>query len=195
MLDQDQIAELKQQLADQIQHLPKEQREKAQEQIDSLSSDALEAMVSQQTSKKSILRMIIDKDVPAKIIEETQEALAVVEIKPVSKGHILVIPKKKVNSTIDPKVLSLARKIAKRAMLKLKPQGVEIQTETKFGEQVIDVIPYYTKPLSIVSPRYEAKEQELDEIYHLLKAKKRQKVLRQKPKKSQSYPTIKRRIP
>jgi diadenosine tetraphosphate (Ap4A) HIT family hydrolase len=139
--------------------------------------------------------MIVDKDVPAKIIEETQEALAVVEIKPVSKGHILVIPKKKVNSTIDPKVLSLARKIAKRAMLKLKPQGVEIQTETKFGEQVIDVIPYYAKPLSIVSPRYEAKEQELDEIYHLLKAKKRQKVLRQKPKKSQSYPTIKRRIP
>ena len=47
---------------------------------------------------------------------------------------------------------------------KLKSGGVEIQTETKFSEQIVNVIPAYDKSVSLASPRYEAKEEELIEV-------------------------------
>lgn len=193
MLTAEQITELKQQLSDQIQHLSPEQKTKAQEQIDGLSPEALEAMLDQQKEKKSVLRMIVDHEIPSRVVEETAQALAVVEIRPVSKAHILIIQKEP-SRVVNPKALALARKIAKRIMLKLKPKGVEIQTETKFNEQVIDIIPYYEKPLSIFSPRYEAEDKELDATYNALKLIKRKKTIKPR-KKTSSTIILKRRIP
>lgn len=199
MLSAEEIAELKQQLAEQIAHLPQAQKEKAQEQIDALSPEALESMLKQQTSKKSILRMIVDSEVAAKKIEENKEAIAVIEIRPISKGHVMILPRHPVAQAknMPPAALTLARKVAKKIALKLQAKGVEIQTETKFGEQIINVIPYYDKPLSISSPRYEAKETELEQVYLLLRTIKRLPT-QKAPKKTKSQDTtliLRRRIP
>src|SRR3989344_829357 len=138
MLTPEQIEELKEQLSEQIQHIPQEQREAAQQQINSMSAEALEAMLKQQkTSQKSVMRMIIDDEIPSHKLDENKEALAVLDIKPVSKGHILVIPKQKtiLTSALHPQVLTHARKLARHLVRKLK-KNTEIQTENKFGEQV-----------------------------------------------------------
>ena len=96
MLTPEQIEELKEQLSEQIQHLPQEQREAAQQQIEDMSPEALEAMLKQQkTSQKSVMRMIVDNEIPSHKLDENKFALAVLDIKPVSRGHILVIPKQK----------------------------------------------------------------------------------------------------
>ncbi|MEK6825115.1 MAG: HIT domain-containing protein [Nanoarchaeota archaeon] len=202
MLTPEQIEELKEQLSEQIQHLPQEQREAAQQQIEDMSPEALEAMLKQQkTSQKSVMRMIVDNEIPSHKLDENKFALAVLDIKPVSRGHILVIPKQKtiLTSALPPQVLTLARKLAKHLVRKLKAKNTEIQTENKFGEQVINVIPVYEKPVTLNSPRYDASEKELSDLITLLKIKKRKTP--QKKKQAivatiqNSLIRLKRRIP
>jgi diadenosine tetraphosphate (Ap4A) HIT family hydrolase len=206
MLTPDQIEDLKDQLSEQIQHLPADQRATAQKQIDNMSPEALETMLKQQQnakSDKSIIRMIVEGEVPSKKVDENKAAIAVLDIKPISKGHLLIIPKQKIilTSAIPQQALTLARKLSKHIIKKLKAKNTEIQTENKFGEQVINVIPVYETPVGLYSKRHDASEKELAEIESILKVKKRKSVPRKKP----SAPTItpiqssliklKRRIP
>ncbi len=198
-----QISELKSQLGEQIEHLPEVQRIQAQEQIDNMSPEALEAMLKQQSrkSQKSVFRMIINNELPAKKIDENSSCIAVLEIRPASKGHLIIIPKNKVSSknSIPTQAFSMAKKLAKKLKNKMKASQVEIQTEVKLGEQIINIIPQYKDPVSIASPRYEASEKELDEMYKILKVKQKIKVIRLNKKSSQkpssSLPILKRRIP
>lgn len=200
MLSKEQISELKKQLSEQIKHLPAEKKAQAQKQIDSMSSEALEEMLQEQRSSphknsqsQGIFRMIVAGEIPSKIIEQNPEALAVLEIKPVSKAHIMIIPKIPVvgKNKMPPKAFTLARKISKRIGSKLKAESVEIQTETKFGEQIINVIPKYKN--SSNTQRYDAPESELEEVQNKLKIVKRTRKSKQSPVKS--LPVLKRRIP
>lgn len=205
-LTPEQISELKKQLFSQIQHLPPEQKEEAQQQIDEMSPETLELMLNQQRSGKSdknILRSIIDDSIPSKKVDENKYAIAVLDIRPVSKCHVLIIPRQAVEMHEQPptQAFTLAKKIAKRIKSKLKPKGIEIQTETKFEEQVVNVIPYYEKPLSITAPRYEASQEELETMQKLIAVIPRKPRTKKKPamtlaQKTDYKPVIlKRRIP
>ena len=203
-LTPEQIQELKKQLEEQIQHLPEDQKAQAQRQIDEMSPEALEVMIKQQQTKssqpqKGIFRMIIDGDVPSKKIDENNNAIAVVSVRPVSKGHVLIIPKKPAGdaNSIPGKALTLAKKAAKKMAAKLKTKSTEIQTQTLFGEVIINVIPVYDKPVNVNSTSYEANEKELEEVYLLLRTIKKKKIpkIKIKAKTQQSALKLKRKIP
>ncbi len=151
-LTQEQITELKNQLLSQVQHLPAEQKAEAEQQIQELSPEALEMMLSQQREKnkgpkKTIFRSIVDNDVSSIVVEENKIAKAVMDITPISKGHVLIIPIKPVQDAkqLPVATFSLAKKIALRISKKLNSKSNLIQTENKFGESVIHVIPSYTE--------------------------------------------------
>jgi DNA polymerase III delta prime subunit len=124
-LTKEQIQELRDQLKEQIVHLPPEQKNQALQQIENLSPDALEAMLKQQEKSKPVFRSIIDKEIPSKIIEETPYALAVLDIKPISPGHVIIIPRSPTNSikSMPSKCLVLANKISKRIVSRLKSKS------------------------------------------------------------------------
>lgn len=177
-LTEEQIKELKAQLAEQIAHLPEEQKAKAQKQIDELSTEALESMIQQQQSKskeESIFRKIINKEIPSVSVDENKSVIAVMDIAPISEGHTIIIPKKAITSTksLPNLALSLAKKISKRLVSKLKAKSSEIATEFKFGELIINVIPIYDKSLSLNSPRKKATVEELEAIAVKLRPRKR----------------------
>lgn len=157
VLSQQQIQELKNQLSSQIQNLPEEQRELARQQIESMSPQALEAMLQQQSSgsDKNIFRMIINKEVDSVVVGENSGALAVLDINPISEGHSIVIPKSpaKTSSEVSQEASSLAKELTERIKSNLNAKSVEMQLETKFGETIIHLIPIYDKPLSLQSPR------------------------------------------
>ena len=119
-LTPEQIQNLKAQLSEQIQHLPEDQKAEAQKQIDSLSPEALEAMLKQQKSKssreKSIFRLIIEKQIPSYQIDENSQAIAVLEINPISQGHVIIIPRLAARNSreLPTQAFSLAKKISKR---------------------------------------------------------------------------------
>lgn len=178
-LKEEQVKELKSQLSQQIQHLPPDQKAAAQKQIDDMSPEALESMLKQQQAQaqqagaQKVFRAIVEKRIPSKIVEETSNELAVLDIKPISKGHVVIIPKKPASksSQLPDSSLKLAKEISERIISKLKAEGTEIQTEFKFGELVINVIPIYDKPLNTTSPRSDASPEELDQLQKTLSAK------------------------
>ena len=211
-LTPEQIKELKSQLFSQIQHLPPEKKTQMQKQIESMSPQVLESMLKQEQAKnvnpnsipskksnKGVFRLIVDKDIPTKIIDENTSSIAVLDIKPISKGHIIIIPKKAVKETknIPQGAFSLAKKLANRISSKLSPKNIEIQTEIKFEEAIINIIPIYDQPLNINYPRTDLKSEDLDSLYNLLKFAKKLPVIRIKKKANPENQILKmnRRIP
>ena len=200
-LTQEQIEELKDQLRAQVDKLPEEQKEQALKQIEEMSDEAIEAMLKQQQSSqssKTIFRSIVSGEIPSRVIDQNKEAIAVLDIKPISKGHIIIIPKDPVTEakSLPSQAFSLAKKLSKHISKKLNAKSSEIQTHFSFGEIIVNVIPIYDKALSINSPRQETKDEELDETYKILRIVKKPKIIKlNKPQKEAKIIKLKRRIP
>src|SRR3989344_6423270 len=125
-LTPEQVDQLKTQLREQIKHLPEAQKKEAESQIDQLTDEALEEMLQQQkSSQKPIYRAIIEGEIPSKKIDENKEAIAVLDIKPISKGHTIIIPKKEIKNSKDlpTQAFALAKKLAKKIEKKLKSKS------------------------------------------------------------------------
>lgn len=204
---EEQVKEVKRQILEQVKNFPVEQRAAIEEQIDAMNAEELEIFVQQQMAgketrreaQKGIFRMIVDGDVPSRKVSENKDAIAVVSVKAISRGHVLVIPKKPVGdaNSLPAGVFNLARQMGKKILAKLKAKSTEIQSENSFGEIVVDVIPIYDKPLSVNSPRYDASEAEMEEVYKLIRVVKKSKVERIKKREKKEEPVLKlgRRVP
>ncbi|HLF54018.1 MAG TPA: HIT domain-containing protein [Candidatus Nanoarchaeia archaeon] len=183
-LTPEQVRALKEQLLSQIQNLSPAQKAEAETQINALSPEALELMLKQQQHGKKqeanegIFRLIIKGDIPSSKIDENASAVAVLEINPVSKGHLIIIPKKAITkaSEMPSSAFALAKKLSEKLISKLEAKSTEIQTETKLGEIIINVIPIYNQPLNLNSPRKKASKEELEELENKLKVKKKPKI-------------------
>lgn len=203
-LTEAEIVELKKQLSGQISHLAPKQREEAQKQIDSMSPESLEIMLNQQRSRQQqIFRLIIEGQIPAVRVEENSEALAVLEIHPVSIGHTLVIPKSPAESEKDiPKLaFELAKSISEKIVSSLEAKSCEIIPNAKFGEAILEVLPIYSKPLSLKSPRLHQKTpEELEKTassINLIKKKFKKEIIKIEKKTAEESQALKlnRRIP
>ena len=202
-----QIEEVKKQIFEQTKDFPPERKKQIEDQINKMSPEELEAFVQQQMSGQSaenegsgqaqaIYRLIVSGEIPAKKIDENKSVITVIDIKPISKGHCVIIPKNPVVNAKDmpSQAFTMAKKITRKLTSKLKAQGSEIQTEFKFGELILNVIPVYDKPVNINSPRYDASEEELEEVHKALKVVKKPKVIRVRKKKQKSVIKLDRRI-
>jgi len=199
-LTQQQIKILKEQLLSQIETLPEDKKAEAKRQIETLSPQALELMLKQQTKKREgVFRLIVKGEIPSTKIEENEDAIAVLEINPVSNGHVIIIPKIPAKSSKDlpESTFKLAKKLSESIINKLKATSTEIQTETKFGETILNIIPIYEKPLNTNSPRKTAKKEELEEIAKKLKEEKpKMELIKIKKEMSSNQPLkLKRKIP
>ena len=199
-LTKEQVKQLKEQLSQQVTNLPEEQRQAALQQIEEMSDEAIESMLKQQqeqVQQQPIFRSLVSGEIPSKKVDENKDVLAVLDIKPISKGHVVIIPKKPVKESSDmpDSAFTLSKKISKKIINKLKAKGTEIQTEFKFGELIINIIPIYDKPLNLNSPREDAKDEELSKTFKLLKTEKKLPVIKQKKPKQIKLSKTFRRIP
>ncbi len=74
----------------------------------------------------TIFSKIIDREIPAHIVAETDQFLAFLDVNPVSKGHTLVIPKKETDYIFDMDneeyaALMLFAKLVAQAIKKVVP--------------------------------------------------------------------------
>lgn len=192
-LTEEQIKELKKQLKEQVQNLPGSKRQEALRQIEEMSPQSIEIMLRQQQAKeknpsekqKNIFRLINDRDIDSYILSENKSALAVLDISPISPGHTLIIPKSPIKTTqeMPQKVLGFAKTTSKRLSSKLKAKNISLQTEEKFGETIIHLIPIYEDNLTLSSPRQKIDDKEMNKLYNLLKQKPRIKRINLSPKK------------
>ena len=197
MLPKEQITQIKQQLIQQIETtFPEDKKQAAKQQVEIMDDKQLEEFLKQNKlikegqpsmgEQQSIFRNIISGQIHSYKIDEDEYSLAVLEINPISKGHIILIPKQEATSVekIPQPVFSLAKKLSKKIKAKLKPKEVKILPSNAFGEFIINVFPVYENE-SLNSQRYHAEETELQELQKKLEKKIIEKIIKKKPKKIQ----------
>jgi len=199
-LTKEQISHLKKQLLDQIKNLPIEQREEAEAQIEEMSDESIELMLqNQKDSQIKIFREIVSGKVPSKKIDESNEAIAVLDIKPISKGHTIIIPKDKIEDTekIPKTILDFSETIANKLRKILNPKEIKIIKEIKFGEAIINLVPFYDN--SSLENKVDHSEDELDKVLSEINTKSikedKKEVQEVKPPVKEELKKFKRRIP
>lgn len=209
MLSKEQIQEIKSQLIQQIDAtFPDNKKQATKQQVKDMDGEQLEEFLKQNNlikqgqssevpqNQESIFRSIVNGQISSYKVEENKDAIAVLEINPISKGHTILIPKQEATSVekISQPIFSLAKKISKRIKSKLKPKEVKISSSNAFGEFIINVFPVYENE-SLNSQRYHAEETELQELQKKLEKKTRKKIIKKKPQQIQEEIKLPKRIP
>jgi len=197
-LTKEQISQLRKQLFEQIKHLPENQKREAEEQIENLSDEAIESMLkNQKGSQPNIFREIVSGKISSKKVEENEEAIAVLDIRPLSRGHVIIIPKHKIDNIdkIPKSIINFSEEISKKLSSKLNTNKVKIIPEIKFGETIINVVPVYDEDISLESERSETSEEDLDKILDKITKKSEVKEKKEIIEEKKEIIKLKRRIP
>lgn len=189
----EQAEEIKKQLLVEIDKLPNENKEQIKEYVKNLDENGLEEFLKKnkiqysesgisqepvegeegksQGEQKCIFCSLSKGETPSYKIAETKKAIAVLEINPISKGHVIIIPITHTTVEKMPKsALSLSQKVAKKLKKKLKPEDIKIETSSFQGHPMINVIPLYK---NIPLKKTKATEEELKILKAKLETKKR----------------------
>ncbi len=134
--------------------------------------------------KDCIFCKMADREIPSRIIFENDFTLAFLDISPISKGHTIVIPKNHYsNLEVIPdyelsEVYKVVKNLAIRIHKKIKIDGYNVlQNNFVAAGQVIKHFHVHVIPRNnddekfrIKIPRVQASEEELEEIFEILKA-------------------------
>ena len=151
--------QIKQQIIQQIENtFPEEKKTSAIQQIESMNDSELENFLAQNNLIKNseneeepcIFCSIISKKIPSYKISEDESAVAVLEINPVSRGHMIIIPKLHIQE-IPKEIQDFTKEISIKLKEKLSaPKGIssgvkemQIEESEMFGHKVINLIPIY----------------------------------------------------
>jgi len=206
MLPPEQITQIKSQIIQQISStFPEDKKQSAIQQIESMNSEQLEEFLKQNNlvkgetseTQQCIFCSIVSGQAQSYKIDENSDAIAILEINPISKAHSLVIPKKHLKSSdkIPQTAFSLAKSVAKKIKTKLKPKDVEISSANLFGHEIINILPIYENE-NINSQRQQSNPEELEELKAKLEKKSKPKTIKKpKPKKIEEKIWLPKRIP
>lgn len=98
---------------------------------------------------------IINHEIPASVLYEDEDVLAILDISQVTDGHTLVMPKEHVENILDcppvllSKIMSVAQTLSKDILLKMNAQGINVLTNAKpaAGQSVmhfhVHILPRY----------------------------------------------------
>ena len=190
MLQKQQIEQVKTQLIQQIQeNFPEDKKSTAISQIQEMNESELENFLKQNNLIKDsnqqtecVFCAIASGSIPSRKINENSEAIAVLELNPISKAHVLIIPKDHSIKKEDliKKTKALQEEISKKIKLKFKPKEILVASANLFGHEIINIVPIY-KDEKIDSKRYKAEEKELELVQETLLKKIKPKLIK-KPK-------------
>ena len=126
---------------------------------------------------------IIDKEIPSNIVFENDLNLAFLDISPISKGHMIIIPKNHYSTLEDipdhelAETFKIVKKISMRIHQKLQINGYNI-LQNNFaaaGQEInhfhVHIIPRSSndEKIRLKTPRNQASDEELNEVLGKLK--------------------------
>jgi len=166
MLSKDQAQGIKKQLLEQLEKTNVPNKDEIVASLKDMNEEQLEEFLKENNlmkgePEKCVFCSIIDGENPSFKINENEEAIAILEINPISRGHTLVIPKIH-GKDGSQKVLDLTKNIAEKLKV-LKPKRIEVHPKNLFGHEVFNILPIY-KDETIDSKRNSAKQEELEKI-------------------------------
>jgi len=187
-LTDEQSSAVKEQLMQQIANLPEDKQPEAKEYINSMDNQQIEEFLQQNKmmaagENQCIFCSIIDKKIPSISIYENKEHLAVLDIKPFSKGHVVLIPKKHITTTKDlpKKSLTIANQLGIQIAEQLKADSFEITTGSELGHAIVNIIPTY-KDKQLTYQREDAKPENLEKLAKKIQIKIEEDKPKEEPK-------------
>lgn len=124
-------------------------------------------MPQESGNQNCVFCLIASEKIEGYKISEIEEAIAVLEINPASKGHTMVLPKEHLQlKEMKSKIILFAQKLASQLKEKLNSKDIEIATVDFREHGIINLIPVYNDE-SISSERYKASPEELQEVQKL----------------------------
>lgn len=178
MLSQEEAEKVKQALLNQIDDMDisEDEKDKAAAKISQMQLDQLENFVKPQCIFCSIARGQVD----SVKIAENSEAVVVLEINPISKGHSILIPKKHIAlSDFSIKVYDLLNDVIKNIKLKLSPKEISISSSENNGHAIINILPITGNESG---KREKASKEQLEELANLLKLAEKKEEIKPEPK-------------
>lgn len=130
----------------------------------------------------TVFERILDGSIPGRIIERGERVSVLLDIRPTTKGHLLVIPNEPfvdIHTVPDPilcEMVTLAQTMAAHVVERLNAQGVNLVMNNGAiaGQQVfhahIHVIPRYENDGLASWHGNDADPEELDEVLAILKS-------------------------
>ena len=203
MLSKEQAKEIKKQILQQIDStFPEDKKAEAKKQLETMNSEQLEQFVQQNNMAQSgeggegqqcIFCSIISGGINSYKVDENTDAIAILEINPISEGHTIIIPKEH-SQEIPAKTQDLAKDVSKLLKDKLKPKDIIISPTTLFGHSVINVLPVY-KNETLESEKRKASPDELEATLKKILAEEKKPIKKTKPKKIKEKLWLPKRIP
>ncbi|MEK6823844.1 MAG: HIT domain-containing protein [Nanoarchaeota archaeon] len=150
-LPPEQTDQIKKQIINQIEStFPEDKKTSAIQQIESMNDSELENFLAQNNLIKNsetegeqcIFCSIISEKIPSYKISENESAVAVLEINPVSRGHIIIIPKVHVQE-ISKETQDFAKELSLKLKEKLSAKEMQIEESEMFGHKIINIVPIY----------------------------------------------------
>ncbi len=205
MTPKEQIEKIRRDLKEQLKKLPPEKREEITSEVENLTDEELitflteQGMIQAGGTQKCIFCEIASKERISWIIDECEEAIAVLELRPLTKGHTLIIPKVHLEKEelISEGIQDFTKKVEEILKEKLAVKKIQREPLQIFGHQMISLIPESSEKNI---ERIEASEEELQAMQKMFVKEKEIKEEIKEEEKSEAKeekvsPWIRRRVP
>jgi len=148
-MNNSEISSIKEELIEQINNKFPEDKKDVLKILSMNDSEFIEFLKTNNLIKNSencVLCSIISGEIPATKITENEKALAILEINPISEGHVIIIPKEHTikKEEIDQDIEKLIYSVKQKLEESLRPKKVEIFYSEAFNHQIINLLPVYS---------------------------------------------------
>ena len=185
MLSEEESENIKKQLIKQVEeNFPDDKKFAAISQIKEMSPEEVKEFLeknniqqpSENSGNKCIFCSIIFNEIPSYKIDENKSALAVLEINPISKGHIIIIPKEHSHQikASEKSLASLIKKLSKKIKVSFSPKEIKVSYSQMFGHSIINLLPIYENE-TMDSKRNKTEKSQLEEMQKVLWEKTKSK--------------------
>lgn len=199
VITEEEASKIKEHLLKQLDNFPEEKRGQIEKQIKSMSTNQVEEFIKQNNlthlGGQCLFCAIVAGKTKSYKVDSNSENIAILDINPLSKGHILIIPKEHVEK-IKETTGHLAQQVASRLKDKFNPESIKLNEIEVMGHATLEVIPVYdNKPQT----RKQATEEELKELQEKIKELKQIEIKKEKKEtqieKREDIPVLPPRIP
>jgi histidine triad (HIT) family protein len=185
MLPPEEIKNLREQIIAQVDaNYPEDKKALAKQQIQSLTDEEFVEFLKQNNlikdgenpkTQQCIFCSIVKGETQSYKIDENNQAIAILEINPISKAHTLIIPKEhSASDKIPESILTFAEQVSQKIKKEFNPKNINIFSSTLMGHSILNVLPIYDNE-NQNSPRKQATPEELQNLQEQLKEKPKPK--------------------
>jgi len=160
---EEESTKVKEQLLTQLDNFPEDKREQIKKQINSMTTEQIEAFVEQNKlthlSGQCIFCSITKGESKSYKIAENDSNIAILEINPLSKGHSLIIPLEH-EAGISESTKELAKEVSEKLKEKFNPKVIDSKEKNIMGHPLIELTPIYGGE----AEKHQASEEELESL-------------------------------